>query len=181
MWCGHIMDGKLIVSVPRHDGELVDRVNDNNEEDRRWVGFWLIVQCALKEDKRGKWNCTIRICAQRIQYNMWRGFEYNMWWCHSNTTCEEDWFGTEEDESDLGDMEGQDVDINSVPTNECWTSASIGNVLDPYDTPRRTSGVISKGWCVHTPFAPIWIRSNDRPLDMMMATLDLMLDIYIRC
>ena len=28
-----IMDGKLIVSVPRHDGELVDRVNDNNEED----------------------------------------------------------------------------------------------------------------------------------------------------
>ena len=28
-----IMDGKLVVSVPRHDGELVDRVNDNNEED----------------------------------------------------------------------------------------------------------------------------------------------------
>ena len=28
-----IIDGKLIVSVPRHDGELVDRVNDNNEED----------------------------------------------------------------------------------------------------------------------------------------------------
>ena len=27
-----IIDGKLIVSVPRHDGELVDRVNDNNEE-----------------------------------------------------------------------------------------------------------------------------------------------------
>ena len=28
-----IIDGKLIVSVPRHDGEHVDRVNDNNEED----------------------------------------------------------------------------------------------------------------------------------------------------
>ena len=28
-----IIDGKLIVSVPRHDGELVDRVNANNEED----------------------------------------------------------------------------------------------------------------------------------------------------
>ena len=28
-----IIDGKLIVSVPRHDEELVDRVNDNNEKD----------------------------------------------------------------------------------------------------------------------------------------------------
>ena len=28
-----IIDGKLIVSVPRHGGELVDRVNDNNEKD----------------------------------------------------------------------------------------------------------------------------------------------------
>ena len=30
-----IIDGKLIVSVPRHDGELMDRVNDNNEENLR--------------------------------------------------------------------------------------------------------------------------------------------------
>ena len=28
-----LIDGKLIVSVSRHDGELVDRVNANNEED----------------------------------------------------------------------------------------------------------------------------------------------------
>ena len=32
-----IIDGKLIVSVPRHDGKLVDRVNDNNEEDLDWL------------------------------------------------------------------------------------------------------------------------------------------------
>ena len=74
-----LIGGKNIVSVPHHDGLLLDMVNDSIEEDSN-------ITC----DEDSNTTCDDDLnttcdrdsnttCDEGFKYNMWWGFEYNMW------------------------------------------------------------------------------------------------------
>ena len=108
-----IMDGKLIVSVPRHDGELVDRVNDNNEEDLDGLASDFAMR--LKEDNEGS-ETVIRIYAKGFNTTC---DEDSNTICDedSNTTCDEDLNTTCDEDSNTCDEDSNttcDEDSNTT-------------------------------------------------------------------